>query len=164
MDSIVSPQTALHLAKISSFPAALLLSGYTLSFSQNTIPALYDHRPQTTAKVFSAIWNRAAPIEPTLTVLSTTASAYLAYVIPEQRREWGTAAAAMFLTIPWTYLVMMKGIWRLREISNDEKKTKKSEMNLEHRQLMIRWVKANWVSVALQLFSGVTGMLAVLKA
>ena len=59
---------------------------------------------------------------------------------------------------------MAKGINRLVAISEDEKVTKKSEQNLEHRQLFIRWVKQSYVMVALQVFSGVTGLMTVLKA
>lgn len=70
----------------------------------------------------------------------------------------------MFLTVPWTRFVMMGGVKRLLTISKDEKVKAKSEMNLEHRQLLVRFAKQNYIAVALQLFSGVTGLLAVLKA
>lgn len=59
---------------------------------------------------------------------------------------------------------MMGGIRRLLAISKDERVKAKSEMNLEHRQLLVRFAKQNYISVALQLFSGITGLLAALKA
>jgi hypothetical protein len=164
MDSIISPQTAIRLAKLTSFPAAFVLSGYMLSFSHNTVPALYDHKPQVTAKVFTAFHKNAGAIFPGLTFLSASASAYLAYALPEERREWATAATAMFATIPWALYSMTRQPTRMEAIATDERVTAKSEMTLEHRQLMIRWVKANWINVALQMFSGVSGLLAVVKA
>ncbi|KAK3056622.1 hypothetical protein LTR09_002415 [Extremus antarcticus] len=160
----MDPTTALRTATLLSFPSALLLTGYTLSFSQNILPALRDHKPQTTLPVFAALWSRASLIVPTLTLLSGSASAYLAYVLPGQRREWTTAAAAMLLTLSWRAVVMMKGEQRLNEMSKDERVRAKSEMTLEHRQLMVRWEKMNWVNVVLTMVSGVTGLLAVVKA
>ena len=69
----------------------------------------------------------------------------------------------MFVSVPWTFLVMSKGIKRLNEIANDKTKMEKSEQNLEHRQLLIRWCKQNYVAVALQVASAVFGVRAVLN-
>ncbi|KAK3709370.1 hypothetical protein LTR37_010931 [Vermiconidia calcicola] len=149
MDSFIDPKTAIQTAKLISFPSALFLTGYSLSLSQNTIPALYDHKPQTTAPAFKSILDSAGRIAPALTILSTTASAYLAYTLPEQRREWATAAAAMLLTFPWGGMAMMPGIKKLVAISENKGKIAKSEQSLEHRQLMIR---------------GITGLFAAVKA
>ncbi|KAK5175724.1 uncharacterized protein LTR77_000863 [Saxophila tyrrhenica] len=151
----------IRTATFLSFPPALILTGYTLSFSHSTVPALYDHKPQQTTPIFRLLSTHSSALIPTLTLLSTSASAYLAYVLPEQRREWTTAAAAMFLTVPWRALMMGKGEKRLVEISKEERVRAKSEMTLEHRQLMIRWVKMNWVNVVLGAVSGVTGLMAV---
>ena len=164
MDNIISPQTALYTAKLASFGPALFLGGYCLSFGQATVPSLYEVRPQISTKVYAHLHRAAGPILPTLALLSTGASAYLAYAIPSQRREWTTAAVAMFAIFPWNLLVMAKGINRLVKISEDEKVARKSEQNLEHRQLLKRWVSQSYVMVALQLFSGVTGLMTVLKA
>jgi hypothetical protein len=164
MDSIIDPKTAINTAKLLSTGSSLFLTGYCLSYSWNTFPALYDVRPQVSTPVFKQIWSSASPIVPPLTLLSTATSAYVAYYFPEQRREWATAAIAMALTVPWTGLVMMKGINRLQAIAGDEAMKRKSEQNLQHRQLLIRWVKQNWIAVALQAASGVIALKAIVEA
>ena len=163
MDGIIDPKTAIQTAKLISVPSAFFVAGYCYSFSQNALPAIYDHRPQFSASVFSQISKSAGPVVPTLTAISISAYAYLAYAIPEQRREWSKAAVAMALTVPWTGLVMGPGIKRLIEISQDKEKTLKSEQNLEHRQRLIRWVKQNYVAVALQVASAVFGVRAIIN-
>ena len=164
MDAYISPQTSLHLARLASFPPALLLTGYTLSLPHATLPALLDHRPQTTTPAFTNLYRSAGPLISTLTLISTSASAYLAYALPAQRREWITAAAAMFLTIPWVGLVMGKGIARLGAIAGDERVVRKSEENLEHTQIFARLVKQGWVLVVLQGLAAGTGLMASVKA
>lgn len=59
---------------------------------------------------------------------------------------------------------MTKGINRLRVIADNEVVKRKSEQNLEHRQLLIRWVKQNWIAVALQAVSGVVALKALVEA
>ena len=163
MDAYVDPRTANQTAKLLSSASSLLLGGYCLSFSQNSIPPLYDVRPQISTPVFSAICGSAIPILPPLTLLSTSASAYLAYALPEQRRQWATSAIAMGLTFVWRGMVMVPGVRRLQQISEKKEVLLKSEQSLEHRQLLIRWVKQNYVSVMLQLVSGVVALRAIIK-
>ena len=85
-------------------------------------------------------------------------------MLPEQRREWTTAAVTMASTILWTGLVMRSGVNRLLAISEQDKVMLKTEQNLEHRQLLIRWVKQNYVAVMLQLASGVVALRAIVAA
>ena len=58
----------------------------------------------------------------------------------------------------------MKGVNRLQAIAGNEAVQKKSEQNLEHRQLLIRWVKQNWIAVMLQAVSGVVALKAIVDA
>ncbi len=162
MDSILSSQTAIQTAKLASFPIAFFLSGYTWS-SQNAITSLLDHRPQATAPATSDLLRRSAPIVHPLTMLSTCSSAYLAYALPEQRRAWTTSAIAMGLTVAWGMWTVVAPVKRLEAISKDEQKVRKSEQNLEHRQIMAKWVSRNNISLLLQVVSAVTGLLAVVR-
>lgn len=164
MDGIVDPRTAIQAAKLVSFPSAFFLAGYGYSYSHNTIPSLYDLRPQISTPVFTRLWSGRSPLFTSLTVLSTSASAYLAYVLPEHRRSWTTAAAAMFLTMPWTGLVMLPGIRRIFTIDQNKQVQLKSEQTLEHRQKMIRFVKQNYVTVALYIVSALAGLRAAFRA
>ena len=163
MDSI-DPKTALNTAKLISTGSSLFLTGYCMSFSWNTFPALYDVKPQASVPAFKQIWGTAGSIVPPLTVLSTATSAYVAYYFPQQRREWTTAAVAMGLSVVWTGAFMMKSISRLKAIGDNDAVIRKSEQNLEHRQLLISWVKRNWISVALQAVSGVVALEAIVEA
>lgn len=58
----------------------------------------------------------------------------------------------------------MKGIRRVAAIAGDERVVRKSEMNLEHRQIFARLARQGWVLVGLQLASAVTGLLVVVPA
>ena len=58
---------------------------------------------------------------------------------------------------------MVPGVRRLQQISEKKEVLLKSEQSLEHRQLLIRWVKQNYVSVMLQLVSGVVALRAIIK-
>ena len=150
-------------AKLLSFSTAFTLAGYNLSFSQNVLPAIYDHRPQFSALAFRQIYKSFYPLVPCLSLLSVSSSAYLAYVLPtEEKRQWQVAALTMFGSLSWTAWVMIPGTERLRAIAEKKEVTEKSEMNLEHRQLMIRWVKQNYVVVALQFVSAVLGLRAAM--
>lgn len=164
MDNYIDPQAAIRTAKLLSAASSLLVGGYSLAFSQNNIPALYDQRPQSSVPAFRSMCWSASAITPPLALLSTSTSAYLAYALPEQRREWTTAAVAMASTFLWTGLVMVPGIGRLMAISEDKDVMLKSEQNLEHRQLLIRWVKQNYVTVTLKLVSGVVALRAIVAA
>ena len=59
---------------------------------------------------------------------------------------------------------MRPGISRLQAISENKEVILKSEQTLEHRQLLIRWVKQNYVAVVLQLVSGFVALKAVIQA
>ena len=70
----------------------------------------------------------------------------------------------MISTVPWTTLVMLPGIRRIFAIDRNKEVQLKSEQNLEHRQKMVRFVKQNYVAVALQLVSAVAGLWATVVA
>lgn len=163
MDSIISYKTASQAVQLISVPSAFLVAGYCLSFSQNVLPAIYDHPPQFSTPSSKQIFSNATSVVSTITAASTAAFSYLAYTLPDRRREWIRAAIAMAITVPWTGLVVAPGIRRLNEIGSDKAKMLKSEQNLEHRQLLIRWMKQNYVTVVLQLASAVFGLQAMSK-
>ena len=61
-----------------------------------------------------------------------------------------------------TQLAMGPGIKRLVEISEDERIQEKVEQTLEHRQLLIRWVKLNYGRTAMALWAGLSGLWAII--
>ena len=101
---------------------------------------------------------------PTLTLLSGSASAYLAYAIPAQRREFTIAAATIFATVPWSAWTIMPRVARLIAISEDNAKVEKSEQSLEHRQLLVLTARRKYIMVVMQLVSAVVGLRAIVNA
>ena len=60
---------------------------------------------------------------------------------------------------------MMPGIKRLMALASADKGVlDKSEQTLEHRQLMTRWVKQNFVRTAVLLVGSVAGLWATVTA
>lgn len=163
MDKYIDPKTAIQTAKLVSFSSAFLSAGYTLSFSQAVVPALYDHSPLFSTPAFNRIWKSNAALVPFFHTLSLSASTYLAYVLPEKRQSWTIAAVVMALTLPWTGLVMGPGVKRLQQIEENKQATLKSEQSLEHRQLMTRWVRQNYFAVLFSFASAAVGVLAAIE-
>lgn len=159
----MDPRTAIQTAKLIAVPLPLILAGYSFTLSQNAVPALYDQSAEASTPVFKAISAAAGSIVVPGTLLSTAASAYLAYVLPDQRNLWTTAAAALFALTPYTALRVFPGSAnRLIKISGDKALQGKASANLEHRQLMQKWVRQNYVRVALMVIAGVAGLQATL--
>lgn len=150
----------IQAAKVLSTTSSLVIAGYCLGFSQNGVSELYDERPQTSTAIFKRIYVTGGYVAIPLSITSMISSAYLAYALPEKRKLWGTAAALILAIRFWTEYVMMPGINRLSVISEDKRIQEKSEQTLEHRQLMIRWVKQNYVRTAAALGSGLAGICA----
>lgn len=150
----------LQVAKIISTTTSLVISGYTLGFSQNGVLELYDERPQISTPIFKRIYYTGGFAAIPFSISSMLSSAYLAYAIPEKRKLWGVAATLILGIRFWTEYVMMPGIKRLIAISDDRRIQEKSEQTLEHRQLMIRSVKQNYIRSAAAFASGLLGLLA----
>ncbi len=59
---------------------------------------------------------------------------------------------------------MAKGVHRLREIAGSKQVMEKAEQNLEYRQLIVSWVKKNYVIVVLQVVGAIFGTTALVQA
>lgn len=159
MEGIIDQKAVLQAAQFASAASALFAAGYGFAFSQNVLPTLYDVKPQISTPAFKQIYYQGAKVVPPTTILAAASAGYLAYVLPEQRNEYIKVVAASLATQVWTVVVMMPSIKRLLAISEADEKTQgRIEMSLEHRQLMIKWVRQNWVRSGLALFAGVTAL------
>lgn len=156
--------TAIRMAKSTFLSTSFIIGGYSLAGSQQVVPLLFDGPPQSSTPIFKRYFFRGAPIVPPGSLLSTAAAVYLAYIVPSQRRLWLTALIASFLNSPWTLGVMLPGITRLIQISEDREVQSKSEQTLEHRQLLKKWVAQNYVRSVLFLTSGFVGLWATVMA
>lgn len=149
----------IKIAKLISIVPSLILSGYCFMGSQNTLPALYDLRPQISTPFFANYtFHRGGQAAVPLAIVSSTSYAFLIYADPEHRAVWTAATAAVVSMLLFTGKVMMEGIQRLEEISRDERLQRKSEQTLEHRQLLKKWAAGNFVRSALMFGAGVAGL------
>lgn len=154
----------LQTSKLIAVPLPFVLAGYSLGFSQNSVPTLYDAPAHISTPAFKRIFTDGATVIVPSALISIASAGYLAYMIPEQRNIWATAAVACAIPGPWTTFVMGSGIKRLMEISGDKGKQAKATANLEARQLLIRWVKQNYVRAACFLVAGVAAVRGTLAA
>ena len=145
----------IQTAKLIAVPLPWVLAGYSLAFSQNAVPTIYDVPAEVATPVFKQVYHRGAQfVVPGAAVLASAAG-YLAYVLPHQRTQWGVAAVGGLMPIAFTALVMNGGIQRLLTISGNKTMQEKATANLEHRQLLIRWVKQNYVRAIINAAVGV---------
>nr|POF12973.1 hypothetical protein CFP56_10121 [Quercus suber] len=154
--------TTIRYAKLLALPLPFLLGGYSLSLSHAALPAFYDTHPTTTSgPLTNTLLSRSGVFTLPLETLSAGAAAYLAYILPAQRRLWTIAAAATFAAVPYTVLFMVPGTMRrLREIAESTTLQEKTGANLEFRQVMKRWVGHNYVRVAMFFGGGVVALKA----
>ena len=164
MEGIIDQKTAFQAAQFASAASALFAAGYGFAFSQSAVPQLYEVKPQISTPVFKQIYYQGAKVVPPAAIIAAASSGYLAYTVPEQRNEYIKVTAASIATQIWTVVVMLPSIKRLIQISEADEKTQgRIEMSLEHRQLMIKWVRQNWIRTGLSLFAGVTTLSAMLS-
>lgn len=149
------------VAKFLSAPTAFLLSGYSASFSQTTVPLLYDKPSAVSTPVFNGVFYGGGAVVVPGSVISVLASGYLAYVFPEQRTLFGTAVVLTLAPPIFTRLVMFKGISRLVEISQNALEQAKADQSGEATQLLQAWVAQNWVRAAMSLAGGLVAMWAI---
>ncbi|KAK5677470.1 hypothetical protein LTS10_010042 [Elasticomyces elasticus] len=158
--SNMDPATLLRNAKAIAVPLPFILAGYSYAFSQNAVPGVLDHPATFNTPVFARVFNAGALIIVPGSLLSAATSGYLAYIIPAQRQIWGVAAAASIAPLVWTALIMNSGIKRLIAISEDKAKQEKATANLEHRQLLSKWITQNYMRAGFFFVAGVAAMRA----
>jgi len=160
----MDPATLLRTAKLIAVPLPFFLSGYSYSFSQNSVPGVLEQPAHVNTPIFNHVFHTGAQVIVPGALLGLATSSYLAYVIPAQRTLWGAAAIANVAPLLFTQLVMFSGIKRLLAISEDKKLQEKATANLEHRQLLSRWVTQNYVRAALYAVAGVAALRATVAA
>lgn len=136
---------AVTVARFLSIPTALLMTGYSISASQSTLPLIYDQPASVSLKIFKGVYERGAVLVVPGAILSTTATAYLAYAYPAQRKLLASAAAITFGWVPFTTLFMFKGIGRLLEIGGNAVEMQKAEQSGEVLRLLQAWAFHNAV-------------------
>jgi hypothetical protein len=163
MASLPEPSNLIRNAKLIAVPIPFILGGYSLSFSQNVIPAIHDHNAAFSTPAFAQVFYAGAKVIPAGSALATAATAYLAYAVPAQRNLWGAATAAMlFPAFVFTPAVMLGNINRLIEISGSEEKQGKATVTLEARQRLLKWGRQNYVRALVYFVAGALAVRATL--
>merc|ERR1711915_1078112 len=138
---ILDSRQLFQAAKLIAVPLPFALAGYSYAFSQNAVPALYDQPAEVSAPAIKDIYQSGAKFVVPGNILSLAATAYLA----------------------WTALVMRRSnIVRLLEISESKTLQEKATATLEARQLLVKWVRQNYVRAALAFVAGVYSVRATL--
>lgn len=149
----------INVAKFLSIPTAFLISGYSLGFSQNSVPLLYNQPASVSAPTLEGIFYEGAKVVVPGAVIACAGFSYLAYnARSTEERNLYIASAAMVITPqPWTVLVMKSGIDRLIQIGASAVESQKADQTREAVQLLKGWVWQNYVRAALGFAAGAVG-------
>lgn len=157
MDSI----DGVTVAKFLAVPTAFLLSGFGASFSQITLPLLYNQPASVSTPVFSGVYYGGGKVVGPGAIVSTLASIYLAYVLPEQRIQFATAATLTLGVPVFTGVVMHGGINKLLKISESVALQAKADASGEAVELMKTWAVQNWIRASMPFVAGLIGLWAI---
>lgn len=143
------------------FASPFFAAGYSFSASQLILPRLYDLPPSTSTPIFRDVYYKGAIVAVPSAVIASVTHAYLAYVgTQSETTALHTAAAVTVLaTLPWTRLVMLKGIEKLNGMAEskvEQEKANKSEVE----QLLRTWTWQNYVRSVLWVAGGIIGIVA----
>ncbi|KAF2171010.1 hypothetical protein M409DRAFT_51244 [Zasmidium cellare ATCC 36951] len=145
-------------AKLIAIPAALIVSGYQLALSQNSLPIVLNEAASVSTPIFKQVYNRGAVIAVPGALVASTAFGYLAYTTHNSTHRWlfTTGAILTFGVLPFTRLVMYGGIQRLIEISGSS--TVQERSGAEVTKSLKAWTVQNWVRCGMMLTAGFAGL------
>jgi NADH:ubiquinone oxidoreductase subunit 6 (subunit J) len=147
---MTTPVQALQFVGLTS---SIFLAGTYFSSSQLTLPILYRLPTATSTSVFSEFYYRGAIAVVPMAIVSTLSFGAVAYLLPEQRTTWGTAAIAPILTLPWTALIMMGTIQRWLKLDQDKVEQEKASTE-EVVGMLKTWRWMNFVRGGMALVGG----------
>ncbi|KAF4462838.1 hypothetical protein FALBO_10351 [Fusarium albosuccineum] len=156
MDSII------RTTQVFGLTSSIFLGGVNIGASHLTVPLLYTRPISISTPLFNELYLRGAVSLVPLGILSGTASALVAYLVPSQRTLWAAAAAATLAQTPWTLLVMMSTNNRLNAIASSSHEQEKISQE-EVVGLLKRWWWMNIVRGLLALGGGLTAVWAVMS-
>lgn len=139
------------------------MTGYSIAASQATLPLIYDQPVSVSLKIFKGVYEKGAVMVVPGALISASATAYLAYAYPAQRKLLGSAAAVTISWLPFTTLFMFKGIGRLLEIGASSVETQKAEQTGEVMNLLKAWAFQNAVRGSLAFIGGSITLFASLS-
>lgn len=156
MDSIT-------VAKFLLVPSIFMVSGYSSSFSQCSVPLLYNQPASVSTPILKGFYTGGAAFVVPGAMIAVASSAYLAYRVPEQRTLFATAGALAITPPLFTAAFMSKGIQRLIEISQHTTEQVKADASGEAVKLLKAWAAQNWIRAALSFSAGMIALWAVGK-
>lgn len=152
-------------AKLVAISTAFMMAGYGINASQSSVPMLYNQPTSVSLPLFTSIFYKGAAVMSPAAVISSGASAYLAYLYPQQRQMWATAGALVFAIGPFTQFVMLNGIHRLIHVSESSSvEQDKAQKSGEVLRLLKAWTMQNWMRVGLNFTGGFIGLWTALNS
>ena len=148
------------VARFFAIPTTFMVSGYSIAASQSSVPLVLDQPAAVSTQVFKGVFYRGAMFVAPMQIISAVASGYLAYTIPEQRTTLAAAAGLSIASLPWTQVVMKKGIDRLLEIGESATELAKADQTGEVTRLLSTWILQNWVRASLSFSGGIVALWA----
>lgn len=155
----------MHPADISTavgIAAGCFVSGVFFSSSQMVVPLLYNQTTQVSTEIFTKFYWRGFAVVAPLAVASTTAFGYAAYLLPEHRTQLGIAAALSLVPLPYTQIVMAKGISTLIKCENNRVEQEKLGEK-EILRLLKSWKANNMVRFGATGMGGLLGLWILLN-
>ncbi|EEU39442.1 uncharacterized protein NECHADRAFT_102710 [Fusarium vanettenii 77-13-4] len=142
--------------------SSIFLAGANIGASHLTVPLLYQQPISINTAFFKDFYIRGAVTLVPLSIVSASASAFAAYLVPSQRTIWVAAAVTTISQIPWTGLVMMGTNNRLNAIAASKVELEKASKE-EVVDLLKRWRWMNIVRGSLALVGGLTAVWAAMS-
>ena len=151
---------AITVAKFLSIPTAFLLSGYSMGFSQNSVPLVYNQPAAISAPILEGVYYQGAKVVAPGALMTAAAFGYLAYTAPttRERNLYAACGAMVVATQPWTAFVMLPGIHRMMDIAKSAAEQAKADQSGEAVKLLKGWVYQNYLRAVLYLAAGFTGL------
>jgi hypothetical protein len=158
----MSAPTSIQAVQAIGITSAIFVSGFSFGTSYLALPPLYSQAASISTPVFSHVYHAGALVAAPCAIISTVASGYIAYALPQSRLLSTIAAISALAPLLWTRTVMIGGIERLNSIAVDAREQEK--VSVEKVEGLLRaWTWQNYVRSALSLTAGVVGFVALFQ-
>ena len=158
----MSAPTSIQAIQAVGITSAIFVSGFSFSASYLALPPLYSQAASINTPIFSHIYHAGAFVAAPCAIISTIASGYVAYALPQSRLLSIIAAISALAPLIWTGTVMISGITRLNSVAADAREQEKASAE-EVEELLRAWTWQNYVRSALSLTAGVVGFVAMFQ-
>lgn len=151
----------IHTAQALGITIPLFSSGIFFASSFLAIHPLFPLSVPEATRIFADIFHTGSKIQAPLVTTGILFNAAAAYFIPEARKEHGAASLLVASTAALTAVVMLPGINKLVQASEQGERVKMSRDTM--LGLLTAWRTQNYARAGLALTAGALGLFAVVK-